>query len=207
MDVKPGDVFKQLTVVSVNGSKCLCACSCGNQKEVPAGKLIRGDYVSCGCYRRRSFIERSTKHGHASSAGPSREYYSWQCAQSRCTNSNDKDYKNYGGRGISFCERWSGDGGFERFLEDMGPRPDGHTLDRKDTNGNYEPSNCRWATEVSQQRNRRSNKLVTYNGKTQPLISWTEELGISYDVSLARLKNGWSVESTFERPVAHKRRV
>lgn len=109
---------------------------------------------------------------------------------SRCTNKKQRSYKDYGGRGIKVCDRWRS---FEAFFEDMGERPSkAHSIERRDTNGNYEPGNCVWATDEMQTRNRRSTKTVTINGVTKPLIAWCEETGVRYGAAKQRInKLGW----------------
>lgn len=100
---------------------------------------------------------------------------SWMSMHQRCRNPNDRAFKNYGGRGITVCARWAS---FEAFLEDLGPKPEGYELERKDVNGNYEPGNCRWATINDQANNRRTNRFITYGGRTQTLAQWADELGL-----------------------------
>jgi hypothetical protein len=110
----------------------------------------------------------------------------------RCDNPRTKDFRFYGGRGIRVCDRWRGPLGWRHFFSDMGPRPSsGHCLDRIDSNGNYEPGNCRWATVVDQQRNRRSNRLLTINGVTKCASAWAEEAGLARQHLISRLNAGW----------------
>lgn len=128
---------------------------------------------------------------------------SWSSMLGRCLNKNDPSFKDYGGRGITICERWLV---FENFLEDMGERPEGHSLDRLDTNGAYTPENCTWSTAKQQCRNRRNNRLVTYNGEEKPVTAWAEECGIEVHTLRNRLDKGWSVSDALTKPVAARRK-
>lgn len=122
-------------------------------------------------------------------------YKSWISAKSRCKNENDKDYKNYGGRGIKVCKRWKNS--FEKFYKDMGDKPSAeHSLDRINVNGNYEPSNCKWSTIIEQNNNRRTNLFLTLNGVTLTKRNWSRKLNIPESTLFNRLKRGWSVEKS-----------
>jgi hypothetical protein len=116
----------------------------------------------------------------------------------RCQNRNYHSWETYGGRGITVCERWQK---FENFLADMGEPPKGASIDRIDNNGNYEPSNCRWATPKAQQRNRRVTRMLTFEGKKQPLAELAERFGIQRRTLVARIRTGWTVEDALTRPV------
>lgn len=129
-------------------------------------------------------------------------YKAWAAMLQRCNNPNTYNYCDYGGRGIKVCERWKF---FENFFEDMGEVPEGKSLDRIDVNGNYEPSNCRWATSSEQARNRRNNNFITYNGITKPLAEWAETLGISYSVLRTRLHRKWTIEEAFTTSLVRRR--
>lgn len=123
----------------------------------------------------------------------------WWSMIQRCRNPNVKRYCRYGGRGITVCDRWML---FENFVSDMGDRPSPkHSLDRIDNDGNYEPSNCRWATATEQARNSTAARLVTFNGKTASLAEWSEITGLYYLVILKRLNRGWSVKRALFTPV------
>jgi hypothetical protein len=134
--------------------------------------------------------------GHRMTGTP--EYKSWQAMRARCNNSRDKDFDKYGGRGITVCVKWSDS--FERFFADMGARPGGTTLERRDNNGPYCKKNCYWATRTEQTRNRRNALNVTMRGQTKPLKVWCDELGINYFTAHRRLKrNGWPLDRVFSR--------
>lgn len=120
-------------------------------------------------------------------------YNSYMNMKSRCFNENSPRYKDYGGRGITVCDRWKSK--FTNFLEDMGEPPSSkHSIDRKDVNGNYEPGNCRWATTEEQSLNRRNSKLITINGVTKNQITWAKELKMSSGKLKTRLELGWDIK-------------
>ena len=147
-----GKVCGRLTVLAYHMNGCwVCECTCGTQKIVCGSALRSGRQVSCGCRMRTVARETFTKHGHSGLAATP-TYYSWKNMWRRCTNPKHPRYKDWGGRGITVCKRWRK---FENFLADMGERPTNLTLDRRDNDGNYTPSNCRWATALEQRRNQR----------------------------------------------------
>ncbi|ULT55402.1 AP2 domain-containing protein [Neobacillus drentensis] len=134
-----------------------CQCDCGNEKTIVSFNLTSGKTQSCGCLHKEVAAERLLKHGNDRIGKRTREYEIWVHMISRCENINDKSFPDYGGRNIKVCDNWRTS--FEKFLEDMGERPtDKHSIDRIDVNGNYEPSNCRWATKEVQSRNTRVYK-------------------------------------------------
>lgn len=166
-------------------------CDCGVEKSVRVSSLVSGAIVSCGCYNR----EKLTKHGRSDH----KLYPLWKAMFRRCERESDSEYHNYGKRGISVCEQWRS---FDVFLNDVGDRPSSkHTLDRIDTNGNYEPSNVHWVTQKEQQRNRRNNRLIEFDGEVNCLAYWAEYYGLSVTTLWARLKKGWSVERALLTPL------
>jgi len=129
--------------------------------------------------------------------GKTKTYQSWAGMKKRCLNKNCKDYLHYGGRGITVCDRWKNS--FLNFLSDMGLCPEGLTLDRKDNNGNYEPSNCIWATRKSQANNTRRNAFIEFNGETKTISGWADFLGLDHRVLHFRLKH-WTLEDALTKP-------
>lgn len=129
-----------------------------------------------------------------------RTFRSWLSMKQRCLNPRDTNYAKYGGRGVKVCDRWRES--FETFLADMGEMPDGCTLDRKDTNGDYEPDNCQWANRKAQTRNRRNTKRLTVNGETKTLGEWADLTGMNYHTLSYRLRRGWSPEQALTTPPA-----
>lgn len=154
----------------------LCRCDCGTEKEVNAYSLVAGRTQSCGCLIVEATIERSTTHGHSPIKGPSRTYRSWYAMKNRCYNPNQHNYASYGGRGIKVCDRWLES--FDNFLADMGERPEGKTLDRREADKDYTPENCKWSTGEEQAANRQDSIRVFYEGKTMPLASLADLLNL-----------------------------
>lgn len=146
-----------------------------------------------------------TKHGECSFYnGKTKEYRAWRGIKTRCLNIKNHKYKDYGARGITVCDRWLNS--FENFLADMGRAPSQrHSIERNEVNGNYEPSNCRWATPKEQSNNTRRNFLVEYNGEIKTLAQWCEQLGLRYFRIYDRIKSGWPIAKAFTQPLRHKK--
>lgn len=165
--------------------KMQCRCDCGTSCDIWLQHLHTGHTTSCGCLVVETRGDYRRTHGQSESG----TYSSWTDMKSRCHNESHTAWEWYGGRGISVCDRWIL---FEAFLEDMGERPDGLTLDRIDTNGNYEPGNCRWVTMKEQGRNKRTNRLLTIGNETRCIAEWSEITGIPRTTIRNRLKAGYS---------------
>jgi hypothetical protein len=131
----------------------LCRCDCGNTTIVQGKKLRNGHTQSCGHWRQDGSHRRT--HGEAAVGHETREYITWKSMIDRCSRQNNKSFKYYGGRGIKVCERWHK---FENFLADMGRRPPGHSIERVDNDGNYEPINCKWIPQSDQAKNTRKTR-------------------------------------------------
>ncbi len=151
-----------------------CICDCGNQHQASTSALKSGRSKSCGCLMVDRTREANTTHGLTKTP----EFRAWMRARARCYDTNRDNYADYGGRGIKMHERWVDD--FAAFLRDMGPCPDGLTLERNDVNGDYAPGNCRWASAAEQQKNRRNSFWIEHEGRRLVLADWARELGINY---------------------------
>ncbi|WP_143565377.1 hypothetical protein [Sporosarcina sp. P34] len=178
-----------------------CVCDCGNTTVVRYPNLHSGIAKSCGCLKRELTIARNTKHGLSGGAGnATRLYRVWLHMRGRCLNEKNESYEYYGKRGISICEEWSDYEAFHNWSMKNGYE-DHLTIERIDNDGNYNPENCRWATRKEQARNTRSNPLIIFEGKTQTMPEWAEQLGIEYNTLKMRLHRGWSVERSFTQEV------
>ena len=188
-----GERFGRWSVVAFHGKRGSqpywdCVCDCGAQKPVNQYMLRSGGSKSCGCLSREVTGRRSLTHGHSACGKVSTEYSAWQAMMARCSNPNNSDWPNYGERGITVCERWHK---FENFLADVGERPKGMTVDRRDVNGHYSPDNFRWISNPDQQRNKQFNHYLEVFGKRLLLVEWEAICGISRYVLYGRVKMGW----------------
>jgi len=181
-----------------------CRCDCGNEVDVVSCNLISGSTRSCGCYHRERAAEANTVHEMARRGECHSIYRVWVAMLQRCENPNDKRYKDYGGRGITVCPEWHDFVLFRDWALANGWEK-GLSLDRIDNDGNYESSNCHWVTQKEQQRNRRNNHLITFDGKTQTMVEWAEEAGISYLTLCSRINRyHWPIERILTEPVRRK---
>lgn len=198
--IKPGMTFGRLTVLHENGRTGRqyvlwhCQCACGSTTDVISSHLRNGNTKSCGCLSSEVTAQRNRTHGMSHT----RTYRIWEHIHKRCSDPSHNDYAQYGGRGIRVCERWNS---FENFFADMGhPPTDVHSIDRRDSNGNYEPGNCKWSTNIEQANNRRNTVFLELNGIRKSRMEWVRELGISLGTIKARQKLGWTDEAILTTP-------
>lgn len=178
-----------------------CKCDCGNETILYSGAFVSGKTTSCGCYNREINKKRMTTHG----LRKTQIYKTWAGIKDRTSPNNHNHNNNYKKLGISMCKEWHDDFmAFYNWAINNGYReeklPNGrnkYEIDRIDTYGNYEPSNCRWITQKEQMNNQTTNKKTTYKGKTQTLAQWCEELKLNYGLVNQRLWSGWDVERAF----------
>lgn len=182
-----------------------CRCDCGNKIDVRGGDLASGRTTSCGCYKRERSAEAHTVHGMNRQGERHPVYRVWAAMLTRCENSNFSAYKNYGARGIKVCDEWHDAKVFIDWALANGWQK-GLTLDRINNGGNYEPDNCRWATRKENNRNKRNNRLITFDGKTQTMVEWADELNIPYYTLKHRISTyHWSIERALTEPIRGRR--
>jgi len=193
--VEPGMRFGFLTVLRRGKTRYwVVKCYCGVIKEVQHGQLRTKErpIKSCGCKRIELLRKARTVHGDSIKGCPGfKTYIAWQSMLWRCKNKNRSDYKSYGGRGITVCERWES---YPHFLADMGRAPENKSVGRIDNEGMYEPSNCRWETTTQQARNKRTNHVVEFRGVSKTITEWALETGIEKSKLRGRIVAGWPIE-------------
>lgn len=198
-----GQKFGMLTAISFTGKKNKngahiwnCICECGTQTIASTAELTSGHKQTCGNHsRKQNYISKGT-----------RLYRLWQNMKNRCYWEKDKSFANYGGRGIQVCPEWRN--GFSVFREwalSSGYQ-ENLTLDRINVNGNYEPSNCRWATAKEQQNNKRNNRNLEFNGEVHTVTEWAQIIGIKRETLYRRLNVGWPIEKALKTPLRGKRK-
>lgn len=198
----------RLTVIGIAPSdksrsrRSECRCDCGKIVFVRNASIRQQKAKSCGCHNIEQLVSQNFKYGRfVGGAKPSKTYASWNAMKNRCLNKNSEKYKDYGGRGISVCERWLE---FENFIKDMGEKPAQTSLGRINNDGNYEPENCRWETIFQQARNTRYNKNYTING----IHGCVSELAVIFKLPIptaySRLRRGLTPEQAFTNPVKYK---
>lgn len=201
MNYLKGKTFGRLTVIGEKteliegktGYYWLCKCDCGVVKHIPQTCLRKGGTKTCGCARsdpREITSPRRIKR---------KEFTSWKSMKARCYDEKHENFARYGGRGITVCDRWLES--FHNFFDDMGYKPTPkHTIERDNTNGNYEPSNCRWATNLEQQNNKSTTKIVSFQGSNIPLANLCREQNALYSRVRWRIKGGMSVDEALNTP-------
>lgn len=207
-----GERFSRLVVLEVRptkpgGSRVLVECDCGKQKEVRFSSLRCGDTQSCGCLCSQINKSRIT-HGfarHAGGTSKSKVYAAWTSMVSRCTKPSSQMYPNYGARGIKICPEWMQ---FEKFLADMGePESRDLSLDRIDVDGDYTATNCRWASNIEQQNNKRNSVFIEHNGKRMTVAEWARELGLKVSTLRTRLGRGLPIYQALSTKVRLHRKM
>lgn len=211
---QPGESYGRLTVIAEAERYCapggqsqrqvVCRCECGQMVTVRTASLQSGLTVSCGC-RQREVAAMNGRNSATHGMEGTPTYNAWVSMKERCSNQHHAFYEHYGGRGICVCQLWRDS--FVSFLADIGERPTNkHTLDRfPDNDGDYEPGNVRWATWKEQNRNRRNNALIEFQGETLCLAEWAERIAIHPDTLTKRLKQGWTIEKALTKTLKVQR--
>ena len=188
-----GNTYNCLTIIreaeKKNGRRCvICRCSCGNEKEFILASIKSGSTKSCGCSK--------IKHGHTAFKKESPTHISWRSMKERCKRKSHAKW--YLDKGITVCERWSL---FDNFIEDMGERPSGMTLERIDGNTGYSKENCKWASIRDQMNNRSNTRLMNVKGNIFPLSIFSEKLNIPLETLRRRINRGWDIHKIISTPL------
>lgn len=193
-------VVSGLASSTLSGVTWECVCACGNKGTFQSGHLKSGTTKSCGCLQREKTMARSLTH----SGTRDKLYGVWKNMKTRCSNKSVRGYKDYGGRGIKVCDRWSE---YANFRADMAStwRP-GLTIDRRDNDGPYSPDNCRWSSAVEQGRNKRNNRLFEFMGEIKCISELAESFKINHYTVINRIKRGWSIERALTTTPRHLKR-
>lgn len=195
-----GKIFCRLTVLRRSNDPkfktpaWVCFCICGSEYETRAMSLKSGATRSCGCLNTETRTKLKTVHG----ASAHTAYKSWKAMMGRCHDDQDKDFAQYGGRGITVCERWHD---LLKFIADVGERPKGYSLERVDNNKGYSPGNCRWATPLEQGANKRNNRLVVINGNKMHVADVARKFYLTETTIVRRLNSGMTGDQLVRVPV------
>lgn len=206
-----GDKYGYLTVLKMADVRTNygriqweCVCECGNHVVVPAHKLRGGETKSCGCHH------YDCNHRSKKQKNNPRLYNVYMSMKKRCNNPTHPAYPDYGGRGITICEEWNT---FEAFCDwalttgyDENAKHGECTIERIDNSKGYSPDNCRWVNMLEQSNNKRNNRFLTFQGKTQTVTQWSRECGFRENVLYQRLAKGWSVEKALSTPQRYNTR-
>lgn len=181
-----------------------CKCECGKITNTYANSLTSGNTQSCGCLRIENLVAKCSTHGATRHGKKERLYIVWNDIKDRCKNKNNPSYKFYGGNGISLCQEWNDYAVFREWAYKNGYDESAEfgkcTIDRINTLEGYSPENCRWISLTEQQSNRRSTRIIEYNGERNTCSIWANKIGISKSALCSRLNNGWSVEEALTIP-------
>lgn len=184
-----GDSTKHLTLLEIKGKKGLFKCFCGNETWRYISDIIRQPFFSCGCLKSKG--DSVKKHPL---------YNTWVGMRERCNNPNAYQYKHYGAKGVTICERWLNS--FHDFVADMGDKPTpAHSIDRQDVNGPYSPENCFWRTQMEQASNRTDTLRLEYDGEYRTIREWSEITGVKIRTIKGRLSKGMTIKEALETPV------
>lgn len=172
-------------------ARWLCQCECGKEVVLYSSELLSKNVKLC----RECFMNTFIKHGKSKS----KEHKCWMDMKDRCTNPQDKSYKNYGGRGIRYCKEWES---FEAFYKHMGDAPSKkHSIERENVNGDYEPSNCKWATRKEQSINKRNTVFAEIDGVIKSVVEWCEIYNVDYKRTSRRVRNGMDIKEAIKIPL------
>jgi hypothetical protein len=206
IEIQPGERFGRWTIISFSGKVTKrkmrlfeCVCDCGTQGLISIGDLRSGHSKSCGCLKKDVTTDRNITHGLCLDPINKHLLNVWRNMMDRCYRQTHKHYKNWGGRGISVCEEWHDANQFVEWGRCNGYAPN-LTIDRINNDGNYEPTNCRWATKKEQGNNRRDCRMIMFNGETKTVTEWSEIVGIDSAAIRHRIKAGWSTEKALTVP-------
>lgn len=207
--------FGKLTAIKINGKAkdgsylWECLCECGNKYSVMSHLLRSGKRTNCGCVQIQHIKDANTKHGFSYN----NFYRCWSSMKGRCHNKNNAHYKHYGGRGIKYQESWKEfinfkNDMYESYLEhskEYGERET--TIDRQDNNGNYTKENCKWKTYLEQQNNKRSNRVIEYNGEKLTLTEISRKYNINANTLFSRIESGWSIDKAINKEIKQAKEI